>query len=287
MQSQLRVRSALPSLAFAGLFLALSAAACKRSSEPKTPDQAVLSSIAALRDNDLTRLIEQHAPADLRASWASSWDEKRAEPHDAQVAKQFQAKMGELTADGAEQKLMAKIQPHLRQIEPQLGMFTQMFQQVAESRIEDDESMGDSEREAAQETMREVTRWIQRTNLADENLWRKSIAVVCETARELDCKRIEDFKALSFPALLEKGDVVLAGTKRLLDAWGVDVNGFLDTVQARTLRQEGDSATVRVSFELCGKRREVDSEMVRIDGRWVSKNWVERQAKRGNLHAGL
>lgn len=92
-------------------------------------------------------------------------------------------------------------------------------------------------------------------------------------------------QGLSFEQALERGDVVLAGVKDVLEVYGFSIDGLLASVQARTVKQSGDSATVEISYSLLGVRNTHQAEMVRVADRWVVRHG--RSGPQGELKSGL
>lgn len=241
------------------------------------PHEAVEQSVAALRGNDIKRFLELSLPAakyeDMKAQWAA----KKEEPIKPEEEQEYEATMQRFTESGAEEKLMSELRPQLEQLKPQMPMFVGMFQGIVQSSIAQSEDMSDTQREQAQSALTAMAGWAQRTDLASPELAQQAISAACETARELDLPTLESVRALSFDEMLGKAGTLFAGFKEILAVYDLNVDNALDSVDAETVSQSGDTATVRTSFQFLGTDQTVDSELVKVDGRWVSKEAMEAE----------
>ncbi len=252
--------------------------ACGSKSEQSaqaTPDGAVLQWVAALKKDDLGALL-QSATTDeeftkLRADWSKSVSEP---PSDEQRA-QFAMTMTMLTAPDAESALMLKVEPELAKMKPQVEVLLGMVEGMASSAMAQGGKLTPEQQAQGQAAVQALVETLRKNDITDPGRARKAVGIVCKTAREIELKTIEDVQKLSFERALERGSLVVAGAKDLLDVYGFSVDGVLSSIKARTVTQDGDKATVEVSYTLLGVERTQQSEMVRVGGRWV----VQRESK--------
>lgn len=241
------------------------------------PHETVEQGVAALRDNNIKGFLKLTLPEAKYADMQAQWAKKKQEPIKPEEKAEYEETMKRLSEDGAEEKLMAEIRPQLEQMRPQMPMFVGMFQGIVQSAIAQSEDMSDTQREQAQSALTAMAGWAQRTDLASPDLAEEAVAAACETARELDLPTLEDVRALDFDEMLGKAGTLFAGLKEVLAVYDLNVNEAMDSVEAETLREDGDTATVRTTFEFLGTEQTVDSELIKVAGQWVSKEAMEAE----------
>lgn len=241
------------------------------------PHETVEHSVAALRNNDIKGFLKLTLPETKYADMQAQWAKKKQEPIDPEEKAEYEAMMERLTKDGAEEELMADLRPQLQEMRPQMPMFVGMFQGIAQSAIAQSEDMSDTQREQAQNALTAMAGWAQRTDLASPELAEKAVARACDTARELDLPTLEAVRALDFDQMLDKAGTLFAGLKDVLAVYDLNVDETLDSVEAETLNQDGDTATVRTRFQFLGTEQSVDGQLVEVAGRWVSKEAMQAE----------
>lgn len=241
------------------------------------PHEAVEQSVAALRDNDIKRFLQLSLPENKYQDMQAQWAKKREEPIKPEEKQEYEATMQKLTEPGAEEKIMEDLRPQLEQMKPQMPMFVGMFQGIVQSSIAQSEDMTDTQRQQAQSALTAMAGWAQRTDLASPELAEEAVAAACETARELDLPTLESVRALSFDDMLDKAGTLFAGLKEVLAVYDLNVNEALDSVEAETVSESGDTATVRTTFQFLDTQQTVDSELVKVNDRWVSREAMEAE----------
>jgi len=239
------------------------------------PHETVMKSVEALRDNNLQQFLSVSLPAEKYKEVQQQWEEKKQEPVTDEDKQEYATTMQQLTQDGAVDKLMAQLEPQLDQMRAQMPMFVGMFQGIAQSAITQSEEMTDEQKQQAQKAVTAMTAWAQRTDLASPDLARKAVTAAVEMARKIDLPTLDAVHALSFEQMLDKGGVLLAGVKDILAVYDLDVNHTLDSVKAKTVSQDGDTAKVSTSFDFLGTQQEYVGDYVKVDDRWVAKEAME------------
>lgn len=276
------------SLAAAGLF-ALALVGCKREAETPvaadTPAAAVEQLVQALREDDLLRFSQLSVPPELHRQTAEQWallsQELEAE---AGEGEQFDQMMQTLTAPGAEDQLYAQLEPMLDQFDAefaaQLPLAVAMGSAFANQAIQANETMTPAQKQHATEVLGAVAGWIGTAPLGDRAKAREAIGVLTDTARRFDVDSAAELRTIGYEPMLERMSVVSEGSKRFFAVYGLDINQSLDSVRTSVGSEDGDSAVVRVQYELLGSPVAFDMAMQRIDGGWYSTDLVEnaRQA---------
>lgn len=243
------------------------------------PHETVERSAKALKNNDLKTLLELTLPEEKYAEVKAQWEAKKQEPITDEDKQHYAEMMQMLTQDDAVDSIMTELEPQLDQMRAQMPMFVGMFQGITASAISQNEDMTNEQRQQAQKLVTAVAGWAQKTDLASPDLARDAVTIAVDTAKEVDLPNLEDVRALSFDEMLDKAGVVLAGVKDILTVYNLDVNGALDTVNAETVAQNGDSATVRTKFKFLDTEQVYESDYVMVNDRWIAKEAMEASVK--------
>lgn len=240
-----------------------------------TPHETVLSTVQALRSNDTEALVRSLLTDEQWREARADWDQQRKGPVDPAEAQAFEETMSRLTAPGAEEELMKEIEPALAEMRPQMTMMVGMFSGMGQAILAENDALAPAEKQKAARLLDAVGRTLLTNDLTDAGAARKAVGIVCKAARDLKVKTLAEVQALGFEGVLAKGDVVLRATKEVLAVYGISLDDWLATFKAETIQQEGDTATVRVHFEILGVSDSTDYEMVKVGGRWVQKEAAE------------
>lgn len=264
------------------LAAAIGLASCKRGEEaaaiaPATPTGSIDAAVASLKSGDLKALIESQVPPKhlerMRTEWTNDITREEITEED---RREFDDTMGRLLASGAEDKLMAELEPQLvkfeTEIAPQMPMMIGMGRGLAMSGIQESKDLSPEQKQQAIAGLDALAKWVQETKFSDRELARKAIAHVTASAREMNLKTIDDVRALSFDEALARGSVALKGAKQVLAVYGLSLDDTLNSVKTEVLSETGDQARVRVSYSVFGQPLTLETDMVKVDGRWYGKN---------------
>lgn len=260
--------------------------ACRREVvAPGDPVAAVKGLAEAIRDNDLVRYSRLSLPPELHAKMERRWTErlKIAPPPTGEQRKDYARWMARLTASDAEAKLYKSLDPKLKKFEAEVGTQWPLMQATAgifiNGLIQTNSKLSEGEKAHAKALGEVFLAWLKPQTITDRDRAKRSIAVVVETARELELPTLEDSRRLEMIPALEKGGIALAGLKRIGRVYGVDADAALAGVQTRVKDVDGDIATMIVAYPLLGRRVEFEVELIRRDGRWYRADAV-REAER-------
>ena len=241
------------------------------------PHESVLSTVHAVRRNDVSALVRSLFTDDQITLLRQEWDTQRKTKLDPAEDEAFQAFMAQLTAPGAERKIMEELEPQLDEMRPQVAMLVGMFSGMGQAAIAQNETLSPEERAVASRMVGAIGQALLDNDITDVGTAKKAVGVVCQTARRLRMNSLSEVQALEFDDLLKRGDVVLKGLKDVFALYGLSVDDWLATFRAETLDRSGKTATVRVHYEILGVKESSDYEMVQVDGRWVRKEAAELQ----------
>ncbi|MBK8283700.1 MAG: hypothetical protein IPK97_01815 [Ahniella sp.] len=285
------MRFTLKPLAFAALScLALSACqdgndqvqtAKSASHTATTPAAAVTANLDALKKGDLKALVLSSAPPDMIEHMRTEWTkEMTADPITEEDRAKFNETMTMLTAEGAEQKLWQELEPKFKELQSeaqlQLPMWIGMGQGVLGSMVDERKDLNDAQKKQAKDGIQAFGTWASSAKFLDADLAQKSIGIVCTAARDMKLESLDQVRALKFEEALDKGNIGFRATKDLLANYGFSVDDVMNTMKAEVVSQEGDAAKVKVSYQMFQTPLEFESDMVRVDGGWYSKESVEK-----------
>ncbi len=265
----------------------LAVAACSKSapeSQGATPEGTIHAAVGHLRAGDFNQFVALALPpAELermRANWQKALLD---EPTGAGEAEDFRQSLAKLTAPNAVDALMAEIEPTLVEFEtktaPQMPMMIGMGRGLVLSGIEESQLTAEQKAQAAA-LVDALGNWLASTPFTDRARVRQALTHLVESARALEVRELDELRALSFDDALAKGGIAWHGVSKALAVYDLSIDQALASTHARTVKLDGDTATVRVSTEVLGKPLSTEIEMVRVDGRWYAKSLIDEIAAR-------
>jgi hypothetical protein len=260
-------------------------AGCRREPEaqaPAEPAAAVTALAQALRDNDLVRFQKLSLPPAQYAQRAALWDRQlaRATPVSAEQAERYRQWMAELTAPEAEAALLAKAEPRLQAFEAEMGprweLSVRMLATFAKGVVSANATLSEAEQAHLHGVVDATSAWaLARRDFTDRAKIKAAIGIAADTARRLQLPTLEASRALAMEPLLVKAGTVLAAGKAVLALYEVDANAVLASVQAETVKLEGDLATVTVRYTLFGQPVTFEQTMRRVGEGWYREEALQ------------
>ncbi len=236
--------------------------------DTSTPQGAFMANLNAMKNNDLKALLQANMTPEEYEQAKAEWAKKKTTFSEADKA-QFAATMQMLTSPDAEERIMAMVEPQLQQVQAMLPMMLMMAnedminQKISQAPIPDDQ------KESAKAVALAVVDWAKNADLGNPEKARQAVAVIVGTARDLGIKSLDDVEKLSFDDALATGGKVLGGSKQALKVYGIDMDGMMDSVKIKDVKQNGDMADMVVAFKFLGKPLEQKMKMVKKNGRWI------------------
>lgn len=254
--------------------------ACGRQAEDltattDTPHGAILAMSAALQANDIETLIRQSLSTGEYAEAREEWNAARAgeiAPDDAQQLNEFLARIRD---DALVDELMADLGPRLEAARENLPLMLIAAQTMGHASISNNDALTEAQKNSANELLGALGKWAAGRDLADPALAREALTVWVSGARELELEQASDLRDLEFEDMVGRAGLLLGATKSALQVYEFNLDDVLSSVRAETLRQQGDTALVRVRFELLGTSQEFDVALQRVDGRWMPAGLIQ------------
>ena len=267
----------------------LCAAACNRAPDAgaasDAPDQAILASARLAKQGDVAALLEHVLPPADFARIKAEWNERKqdAEVSDEDRAR-FASAMSKLTAPNAVDTIYAEIEPDLRQFDAQykaqLPTMVAMGQGYVQGMVQQNTTLSAAEKEQASAAIKAIAEWVQKTPFTDAAKVKQAIGHLADTARGLELKTLDEARALNFEQSAPKLKLAVNGVKQVLDVYGFSLDRTFDSVKTEVLSNDGTNARVKVSYSLLDTPLSTETEMVKVDGRWYSKDTIEKLKQR-------
>ncbi|MBK6435013.1 MAG: hypothetical protein IPF83_03475 [Rhodanobacteraceae bacterium] len=210
----------------------------------------------------------------VRAKWAA----KMAEPISAEDRAQFQEMITELTADGAEDAMYAKIEPDLLSFKEtaalQMPMYVGMGRGILAAGVQQREDLSAEQKTQAMASIDAFAKWAESAQFADPALAKQAIGHICKAARDLNLKSMDELHALSFDEAVKRGDVLFIAMKNIFDVYGFKIDDVLASTKTEVTAQTGDSAKVKITYKMFETPLSFESEMVELDGPLVRQGFA-------------
>lgn len=268
----------------------LALAGCQReASEPAVPGGPVETVAQWYRDarrNAIDELVRLMLPPQAYEALRRDWQRWASSPeavsdHDRE---QFARMMADLTADGAEARLYAQLEPSLvrfeNEVAAQLPLMIAMGTGFASAGIQENSELSEAQKRHATELIGVLAGWLAAAPLADRERARAAITAIVAAAREVELRTIEDVQALEFEQMLDKAGVAAAAIKAVLAGYGLDLDASLEGARFELVESAGDRARVRVRYPLAAAELEYEQELVHRDGRWYGAELLDLLAAR-------
>ncbi|MER3546664.1 MAG: hypothetical protein C4338_03290 [Rhodanobacteraceae bacterium] len=270
----------------------LTLAACQREPAPPqatTPDGAVRASLVLTRNGDFDGLLRNALPAADYQAWRAEWARARAkqQPPTPRQRAQFAQMMQTLTEPGAEDKLFKQLQPQLADLrahrDQNLPMLIAILQAAGNNVIASAAGLSPAQKQQATEAIQILADWARGADFSNDDRARQAIAVVCDAARKLNLKTLDQLRTLDYDQTMADYKIGWDGLKKLLKIYGLDLDASFDQAKVQTLSNDGAHARARETFTLAGKPIVSEINLVMQNGHWYDADrlaaWRARQSQ--------
>jgi hypothetical protein len=270
-------------LAVAGV-CALVLAACHHAPPPPsnaTPEKAVATSLRLTASGDFDGLMQNRLPPADYVQWRSEWDAAHARPGAGSAAQdqQFAEIMRMLTEQGAEAKLAKRLKPELSKLRGGKGetlpIASGILEAAGKQMIAASPQLGPSQKTLATEGLNALIAWARATDFSDPKKATKAIAMVCATARQLKVQTLAEWRAQDYAQTMRNYGILWNGLENLLNIYGLDLAGDLDSADVTATANDGTHATVKLDMKLADQPLGGTWPMVKQAGHWYDANLLE------------
>jgi hypothetical protein len=254
------------------------------------PQQTVQRSIELTRSGDIAGLIEHMLPPAEFARVKAEWNDRKSDNERSEGQRQkFAEMMAKLTAPDAVDTLYAEIEPDIRQFDAQyqkqMPTIVSMGRGYLRGLVQQSQELTASEKEQANSVIEALAQWVEKTRFTDPERVKKALAIISDTARQLDLKTLDQARALDFDQSAPKMKIAFNGLKKVLEVYDFSIDQTLDSVSTELVSGEGDKADVKISYTLLGTPLESRSKMVKIDDRWYARDTIDKLRERDTGNA--
>jgi len=252
------------------------AVAAPEASVPATPAQAVQALSRHLRDNDLEAFARDAVPPSLHRQLEVAWREGRTRwplqelPFD----KRLPGLMATLAAPDAPQHLRQTFERQfagqdgpIHSAVASLGVFGARY-------LQDQGEFSADERAHYTQLVVTVSAWARRAPLGDRARAQQAIVLLTDAAQRSGLGGVDAFPTLGMAGSLRRMGRFQGVFKQALRLYGLDLDASLDGLRASLQQQTGDSATVRMRYQLDDHPVDAVVSLQRVDGRWYLTDYL-------------
>jgi len=236
--------------------------------EGADPHLMLEAAIGALRANDLEALIRITGGDQMFAQLEAEWSQHSTKPITDEDRAEFESLRQMFATGEAEDQFMAMLEPQLAGLKEQMDGLVTLVQVMAAERLAQTQALQDDGKRQVMEALDSIVNWLRETDVTSPQRARQAIGITGNLFRHLDFSSLEELAALDFRDVLGKGSMLLAGAKQVLDVYELSVDSVLDSFEADTISNDGETATVRTKVGFLGVPYVTDSEFVWVEGHW-------------------
>lgn len=247
-----------------------------------TPAAALQSVSKAFQANDVATLLKISVPKSAYADIKSKYEANIAkEEITDEERKEFAEGLAKITGPNAVNDLMAQIEPQLAAMKPQMsGMIAMGVAGLQMSLASpDNTSMTEAQKAQAGAVLNGLQGWAMKTDFSDAGKVRAALTDISNAVKATGVTTLDQVKALQFEEALGKASILLAGVKKALRNYDLDIDAIMASQKVQVLSETGDTARVKTSFSVFDVPVEAESELVKIDGSWYAKDSVDSLKK--------
>lgn len=237
--------------------------------DTNTPDGALMAVIQSLKANDIKSLMQASMNEAEYSKAVAEFENVKKTPSESDKA-QFVQMMGMLTADGAEDQLMAMATPQLEKMRTQLPMLLMMGKGMASQAIESNPDIPADQKETVTKIANVLMDFVSNNDILSEEITRKALSVAIQTAKDLDMKTLDELQNMSYDQAMAKAGIVMGGVKNVMGAYGISVDDLLGSIEVSDVVTNGDNASMKLAYDFLGESFKQEVKMIQKDGKWTA-----------------
>lgn len=243
---------------------------------PTLPTQAVTQLVADLRQNDLSAYARHAVPPALHARLETAWSQGRTlwPLTELPLDDRFPGFIAALAEQDAERKLVATYRRQFAGADAELRSAAKTLGLFATQYVRGEPSYSETERDHHAQLIGVLSDWAQSAPLGESRRAREAIPQLVSAARATGLAAPDAFARTGMDRSLRRLGPFVERLKQVLNGYGLNLDAALDSVQATLAEQTGDTARVRIRYELAGEAVDAYVLVERIDGRWYLSDLV-------------
>jgi hypothetical protein len=235
------------------------------------PAQTTMEMMRLAKTNDLKGMFQLAVPPSVLKEMTAQWETKRKEPITDTQRKEFAEGISKILAPGAIDEMMAAAEPQLAQLKGQMPMYVGMGGGMLKQSIQANPDLNETQKKQALEMVGALETWAGKTDFADPNRLRKAATEFANGLRATNITTLDQMQALSFDQMLGKGGVLFAAMKKSFNAYDLNLDDMFASTKSEQISLTGDSAKIKTTMTFLGQQIVSETDMMKIDGRWFSK----------------
>jgi len=232
-----------------------------------------------MRSSDIAGMVKVVLPDAQYKEMAAEWEKARKEPITDKDRKEFADMMAKVNSPTAIDDLIKEAEPKLIEFKAQMPMFIGMGMMTAQQGIQANEDFTPAQKEQLTSVLNATQAWAMKTDFTDTNRMRKALTELSNGVKAMKLESLEQIRAMNFEQILGKGSVMFASLKRAFNAYDLNLDEALSSFKAEQVSIAGDTAKIRTSMKFLGEEIASESDMVKIEGRWFTKDSIDSLKK--------
>lgn len=237
---------------------------------PTLPAQAVTQLVSDLRHNDLAAYARHAVPPELHQRLETAWGEGRTvwPLTELPLDDRFPSFIAALAEQDAERKLVATYRRQFAGAGSELQSAAKTLGLFASQYVRSEPGYSDTERDHHAQLIEAISGWAQTAPLGDSQRAREAIPQLVAAARATGLAAPDAFAKAGMDRSLRRLGPFVERLKQVLGGYGLNLDAALDSVDATLDVQTGDTAKVRIRYQVGGQPVDAYVLVERIDGRW-------------------
>lgn len=245
------------------------------------PAQHVRDVVDALRRNDLPALVQAALPPQQYREAVDGWEKLRLSPTSEEDRAEFEAALQKWTAADTVDRVMAEIEPKLRERAVQSeGMVLMGLGAMHMAVNSPDSELDEEQRTMLKAALPGIENWVIATDFFDPATLRQALSLLVDAARGTGISSIDQIKMLSFDQALRRAGQMLTAGKQAVKLYGLDLDAIIASTRVELIEREGEHARVRATVTAFNAPISTELELSLVEGRWYSSealvHWTEK-----------
>lgn len=245
------------------------------------PAQHVRDVVDALRRNDLPALVQAALPPQQYREAVDGWEELRLSPTSEEDRAEFEVALQKWTAADTVDRVMAEIEPKLRERAVQSeGMVLMGLGAMHMAVNSPDSELDEEQRTMLKAALPGIENWVIATDFFDAATLRQALSLLVDAARGTGISSLDQIKMLSFDQALRRAGQMLTAGKQAVKLYGLDLDAIIASTRVELIEREGERARVRATVTAFNAPISTELELSLVEGRWYSSealvHWTEK-----------
>lgn len=245
------------------------------------PAQHVRDVVDALRRNDLPALVQAALPPQQYREAVDGWEKLRLSPTSEEDRAEFEAALQKWTAADTVDRVMAEIEPKLRERAVQSeGMVLMGLGAMHMAVNSPDSELDEEQRTMLKAALPGIENWVIATDFFDPATLRQALSLLVDAARGTGISSIDQIKMLSFDQALRRAGQMLTAGKQAVKLYGLDLDAIIASTRVELIEREGERARVRATVTAFNAPISTELELSLVEGRWYSSealvHWTDK-----------